>query len=186
MTFRQTEWQKSISVIVIQIVISKTGSESWATLHDISLYINIRKIIYFRNLILRTTLQKFRIFYLYPQQFVIISFREPARRKRQQDTCILDCCSSELCHHIQKYGDVCQCVWSVNYKPLTVNYLKVAKEQEVLLISTETDKILSNKFHFGASTFHPTYRRTHRNISLGLIVFVGSDVIRNENIMRFR
>jgi hypothetical protein len=28
--------------------------------------------------------------------------------------------------------------------PLTVNYLIVAKEQEVLLISNETDKILSN------------------------------------------
>lgn len=31
---------------------------------------------------------------------------------------------------------------------LTVNYLKVAKEQELLIISTETDKILSNEFHF--------------------------------------
>lgn len=68
--------------------------------------------------------------------------------------------------------------------PLTVNYLKVAKEQEVLLISTETDKILSNKFHFWASTCHPTYRRRHRNVSLGLIVFVESGFIRNENIMR--
>lgn len=51
--------------------------------------------------------------------------------------------------------------------PLTANYLKVAKEQDVLLISTETDKILSNKFHFCASTCHPAYRRTHRNVSLG-------------------
>lgn len=68
---------------------------------------------------------------------------------------------------------------------LTVNYLKVAKEQNVLLISTETDKILSHKFHFWASPCHPTYRKTHRNVSLRLIVFVDSDVIRNEDIMMF-
>lgn len=68
-------------------------------------------------------------------------------------------------------------------KPLTVNYLKVAKKQEALLISTESEKILSNEFHFWASMYHPTYRRTHRNISLRLIVFVDSDVIRIENIM---